>query len=132
MRRNNFSFNRRLLITLLLVSPFSFADWGDVYYCQMTNFVQIREDGKTDTYPLERFKFTLDDMEMGAVLFGKGGYLGGEYIPVERDTWRPEVPSWAASDSQSRLTFREGNLMYTDNFMDPDGVRVISANCDKF
>jgi hypothetical protein len=123
---------KKLLLALLLISPASFADWGDVYYCQMTNFVAISEDGKTDTYPLERFKFTLDDREMGAVLFGKGGYLGGEYVPVERDTWRPEVPSWAASDSLSRLTFREGKLMYMDNFMDEQGVRVISADCDKF
>jgi hypothetical protein len=58
---------KKLLITLLLISPFSFADWGDVYYCQMTNFVNINEEGKTGSYPLERFKFTLDDIEMGAV-----------------------------------------------------------------
>ena len=27
---------KKLLITLMLVSPFSFADWGDVYYCVAT------------------------------------------------------------------------------------------------
>ena len=27
---------KKLLITLLLISPFSFADWGDVYYCIAT------------------------------------------------------------------------------------------------
>ena len=123
---------KKLLITLLLISPFSFADWGDVYYCQMTNFVQIREDGKTDTYPLERFKFTLDDIEMGAVLFGKGGYLRDTYLPVEKDTWRPEIPQWAASDSSSRVTFKKGKLIYTDNFMTPEGANLISADCDKF
>jgi hypothetical protein len=27
---------KKLLITLLLISPASFADWGDVYYCKAT------------------------------------------------------------------------------------------------
>ena len=39
---------KRLLlhITLLLISPFSFADWDDVYYCQMTNALEITLEGE--------------------------------------------------------------------------------------
>lgn len=32
---------QRLILTLLFISPFSFADWGDVYKCQMTNSIVI-------------------------------------------------------------------------------------------
>jgi len=39
---------RILLLTLLLISPLSFADWGDVYYCQIT------------TSPFTMFGITVD------------------------------------------------------------------------
>ena len=28
---------KKLIIALMLISPVSFADWGDVYYCEMTH-----------------------------------------------------------------------------------------------
>jgi hypothetical protein len=121
---------RKLLLALMLLSPFSFADWGDVYYCQMTSSVGIDSHGTITKYKLERFKFKLDDREMGAVLI-KGSRLGGVYVPVERDGWRPEVPEWEASDSHSKITFKEGKLMYTDNFI-TSGASLISAKCEKF
>jgi len=37
---------KSLLLALLLISPASFADWGDVYYCQMTSFHYTPLDGK--------------------------------------------------------------------------------------
>lgn len=121
---------KNLLLALLLISPVSFADWGDVYYCQMTSGVGIDPHGTITKYKLERFKFKLDDREMGAVLF-KGGRLDGVYVPVERDRWRPEVPQWEASDSHFKITFKEGKLVYTDNFI-TSGASLISADCDKF
>ena len=36
----------RLLPALLLLSPVSFTDWGDVYYWQMAHFVTVNPDGK--------------------------------------------------------------------------------------
>ena len=122
---------KKLLITLLLISPFSFADWGDVYYCDMTSYVEVSVEGTVTQYKLERFRFTLDDVEMGAARFGKGGYLGGLYLPVERDTWMPSIPKFAASDKHRRVTFRKGKFKYTDNFMSQAGT-LITANCDKF
>jgi len=121
----------KLLITLLLVSPLSFADWGDVYYCQMTSFVEVSVEGKVTQYRLERFRFTLDDVEMGAVRFGESGYLKGVYLPVEMDTWMPSIPKFAASNKNIRVTFRVGKFKYTDNFISQSGA-LITADCDKF
>jgi hypothetical protein len=122
---------KKLLITLLLVSPFSFADWGDVYYCDMTSFVDVSVEGTVTQYKLERFRFTLDDDEMGAVRFGKSGYFKGTYLPVERDTWMPSIPKFAASNKNMRVTFRKGKFKYTDNFIGQTGA-LVTANCDKF
>ena len=122
---------KKLLITLMLISPFSSADWGDVYYCQMTSMVEVSVEGTVTQYKLERFRFTLDDIEMGAVRFGKGGVLHAVYLPVERNTWQPDKPSFAASSENIRVTFREGKFKYTDNFIGQKGL-LITADCDKF
>jgi len=34
------------LFSMLLVSEMAAADWGDVYYCQMTNSLGISLEGK--------------------------------------------------------------------------------------
>ena len=47
---------KKLLVTLLLISPFSLADWGDVYYC------------KTTTKSFTMFGMTMDMMEVDKAL----------------------------------------------------------------
>ena len=34
------------MFSMLLGSEMAAADWGDVYYCQMTNFVELTLNGK--------------------------------------------------------------------------------------
>ena len=46
---------KKLLITLMLISPFSFADWDDVYYCQMTTHSDVTLEGKRTDYILEEW-----------------------------------------------------------------------------
>ena len=65
---------KKLLITLLLISPFSFADWGDVYYCQMTNSSGITLEGEKENYKLEKFQFKLDKTK-NVMMFGSSGYF---------------------------------------------------------
>ena len=36
---------KKLLITLLLISPFSFADWAITYKCDITHFTMGRTMG---------------------------------------------------------------------------------------
>jgi hypothetical protein len=80
---------KKLLIILLLISPFSFADWGDVYYCEMTtNSLTILEGERTD-YQLEKFQFKLDKTK-NAMVFGKGGYMNGVVAELNKN-WRAMV-----------------------------------------
>ena len=56
---------KKLLITLLLISPFSFADWGDIYYCQSITNSIVLDDGEILTHKSERFKFKMDKKNTG-------------------------------------------------------------------
>ena len=84
----------RLLPALLLISPVSFADWGDVYYCQMTSAVVIKADGTHSEYKLEKFQFKLDEAKK-SMIFGKAVTLqivwlvSGLYFPIARNMGSP-------------------------------------------
>ena len=121
---------KRLLITLLLVSPLSFAEWGDVYYCQMTSFVFVDSDGTVKQYKLERFQFKLDSTEK-AVVFGKSGFFTDMDMPIDPNRPYLSTPeSWWAAGVFDTIHFRDGKLMYS--FLGSSGITSISANCDKF
>ena len=120
---------KNLLITLLLISPFSFADWGDVYYCQMTSFVGTDAEGTVTKYKLEKFQFKLDKSQQAAV-YGNSGYFKG---------WRGKLADWATHRPEERWTtqmqysitmFEEGKFFSSDVYY--DSITTVSANCDKF
>jgi|TARA_B110000114_G_scaffold92264_1_gene97341 hypothetical protein len=121
---------KKLLIILLLISPFSFADWGDVYYCEMTtNSLTILEGERTD-YQLEKFQFKLDKTK-NAMVFGKGGYMNGVVAELNKN-WRAMVTMevWRANDGGSMSFFSEGKFLHVRT--GPSGSTSISADCDKF
>ena len=68
---------KKLLITLLLISPFSFADWGDVYYCQMTGHITLDNEGAIKNWNLEKFQFKLDKAKESFVF----GDSSSDYLP---------------------------------------------------
>ncbi len=118
---------KKLLITLLLISPFSFADWGDVYYCQMTSFVGIDAEGTVTQYKLEKFTFKLDETT-NAMVFGKSGMFKDFVMQVEG--FYPPAEEWRASGIVSKGRFEEGKFLYVDAMS--DGATMLSADCDKF
>jgi len=116
------------LFSMLLVSEMAAADWGDVYYCQMTNFVDITLEGEKINYKLERFQFKLDQTK-NAMVFGSTGYLKDSvYELVLSDFASTEF--WLANSRFSITYFENGKLVYTGN--NTLGAHVISAVCDKF
>ena len=117
---------KRLLITLLLVSPLSFADWGDVYYCQMTSLVDTFIDGTVTQYKLQKFQFKLDE-EKKSMVFGQSGYFTNSVKPLKNAF--PNQEFWWAGDRFSTLKYQEGKFLYAAIGND---VTSISANCDKF
>ena len=121
---------KKLLITLLLISPFSFADWGDVYYCQMTTFSQTTMlKGKRTDYQLEKFQFKLDKTK-GAMVFGGGLFFDKSVLPLSSSQQWPSGEAWYAKDAYSVAYFDEGKLVYVTAGI--SGSTSISADCDKF
>jgi len=118
---------KRLLITLILVSPFSFADWGDVYYCQMTSHSGITLEGERTNYKLEKFTFKLDETT-NAMVFGKSGIFKNFVMQVEG--FYPPAEEWLASGYVSKGHFEEGKFLYA--IVTSFGGTMLSANCDKF
>ena len=62
------------LFSMLLVSEMAAADWGDVYYCQMTNFISIKLKVEMKNYKPEKFQFKLDQTQ-NAMIFGSTGHF---------------------------------------------------------
>jgi hypothetical protein len=120
---------KRLLITLILISPFSFADWGDVYYCQMTSNTQIGSFGKRSSFRLERLQFKLDETKR-AMVFGSGGSQEGVVAKLKPDKYWPSQEAWYAEVEYAQYYFQYGGLTMAS--VSPSGIVSFTANCDKF
>ena len=120
---------KNLLLTLLLISPASFADWGDVYYCQMTTNSTTTLEGKRTDYSLERFQFKLDKAK-NAMFFAEG-LLTDRVVKLTLEMHWPSSETWYAEDKYQRLFFKKGNLLYVQVGA-ASGINSISADCDKF
>jgi len=116
------------LFSMLLVSEMAAADWGDVYYCQMTNSLGISLEGKKENYKLEKFQFKLDQTK-NAMVFGSTGFFADSVVELAIGRNWPSIEKWYANDTYSMTYFSEGKLLYVDN---GSGVSVKSADCDKF
>ena len=119
---------KKLLLALMLLSPLSFADWGDVYYCQMTTLVGTDAEGTVTQHKLEKFQFKLDKAKK-AMVYGSTGYFSEEKVPlIEGRSW-PRQEVWAARDDYSHASFKHGKFLYS--FVGSK-MTSVSANCDKF
>jgi hypothetical protein len=121
---------KKLLITLLLISPFSFADWGDVYYCQMTTSSTTTFDGKRTDYILENFQFKLDKAKQ-AMVFGGKGYFSGTEAKLNPNKHWPLTGSWYAAGEYDSYVYADGQFLYANIGLD-SGITAVSADCDKF
>jgi len=117
-----------LTLSMLLGSGMAAADWGDVYYCQMTNFNKITLEGKKKNSTLEKFQFKLDQTK-NAMVFGSTGYFKDGVDELRKDANFPEQEFWYADSKFSMIYFNKGKFMFTRNAIN---ATVISAACDKF
>ena len=133
---------KKLLITLMLISPFSFADWGDVYYCQMTTHSLTILEGERTDYQLEKFQFKLDKTK-NAMVFGNTGHFKDQSFLLSADMTNDKDPEfvttqalllqmeiWYANSEDSNTKFSKGKFLYAS--VSSSGVQIISADCDKF
>ena len=120
---------KKLLITLLLISPFSFADWGDVYYCQMTYYSSVTKDGKATNNKLKKFKFTMDESKQ-AVVFGSDSYFSGVSMNILVDwSLSPSGEVWQSNLGYIKIRYEKGKFLFV--MIDKD-IDAITADCDKF
>ena len=120
---------KKLLITLMLISPFSFADWGDTYFCSMTSFTEVTNEGNQDKYQLENFKIHLDK-EQRAMVTRSSNYLLDNYvIPVAREGEGVDYPLVARDDDGVNASLLQGKLFLTHLYS--DAAMIITADCDK-
>ena len=117
-----------LSLLMLLSSGAANADWGDVYYCQMTNFDKITPEGEKKSSKLEKFKFKLNRTKK-TMEFGSGGFFDGISYALEEGAFFPSQEMWYAQSNASKSLFEEGKFFvaYVSN-----GITSISADCDKF
>ena len=122
-----------LALSMLLSSGTANADWGDVYYCQMTNYIEISLEGEKFNYKtygtLEKLQFKLDQTK-NAMVFGSTGYFADSVKELTTGRNWPSKEKWYASGTSSIAYFDEGKFLYTRN--GSMGIVSVSAVCDKF
>ena len=118
-----------LALSMLLSSGTANADWGDVYYCQMTNNIEITLEGEMKNYKLEKFQFKLDQTKH-AMVFGSKSYLGGEVLKLNKGDNVPLREYWLASARYTITDFLFGKFLFTHN--GSGSITSISADCEKF
>ena len=118
-----------LAFSMLLGSGAANADWGDVYYCHMTNFFTIKLEGEKINRTPEKFQFKLDQTK-NAMVYGSTGYFEDTVQELTKGLNWPNIEKWYSSDQYSMTHFSEGKFLYT--FNSSQGMVVYSADCDKF
>jgi hypothetical protein len=113
----------------MIVTPLSFADWGDVYYCQMTNHQKITLSGEKKNHKLENFLFKLDENK-AAMVFGKRGYFATVVVKLRPNSQLPQREWWYADSDFGHYYFEDGKFLFS--LVGSTGMSSVSADCDKF
>ena len=118
-----------LSLSMLLSSGTANADWGDVYYCQMTNFNKLSLEGENESWQLEKFQFKLDQTK-NAMVFGDKGFFQNILYQLTTGKNFPEQEYWYASADFQSIFFDSGKLLIAST--GSGGIISVSADCDKF
>ena len=121
------------MLSMLMASEMAAADWGDVYYCQMTNSDEITLEGERTFYKLGKFQFKLDQTK-NAMVFGSTGFFADQVIELVIGLDRPSQEMWYADDLFSMTHFDKGKLLYSGTVFSGTvlGATAMSADCEKF
>lgn len=120
---------KKLLITVIILSPFSFADWGDTYFCTMTHNSFITPEGESTNYILENFKFNMnaDRQEM---VFGNSGLFANDSLVTDKHLDVGSYESWWVNEDFTVALYHKNKFSYSQTGY--DGTIRVTANCDKF
>ena len=117
-----------LLVLMLSIIPFSaFSEVGDLYYCEMTQAVEIKE-GKLINYIPQKFKFRIIKSDL--IEFGQeANYFSGLELKVL------EFASNGEEFYGENFEYSYGSFYFADVFRQPSGginkltATMLSAEC---
>ncbi len=119
---------KNLLLVLLVISPFSFAEVNDVFYCKTLKDIRIDKDGTLTSYDTVAFNFKERE---GVIDFGSTSLI---------DTSLPyKITARIADDIRAETRFSRayfsgdgnvGELFWSTAY--PSYLRSFVADCEKF
>ena len=118
-----------LTMTMLLSSGVANADYGDVYYCQMTHFEGMNLSGEHATYALEKFRFKLD-LPSKSMVYGDNGFYADAVSKITLGYDWPSDEVWYARNGNDSLFFQRGKFLHS--IIGPQGSLLVLADCDVF
>ncbi|MGY9053084.1 MAG: hypothetical protein ACKVH9_05870 [Rhodobacterales bacterium] len=120
---------KRVLLALILISPMSYADWGDTYFCTATHHSRVDLDGKRTTFKLQDFTFHLSKEKNAMVFDNSENFFKYTVIGLSKLGSFPNLESWSAEDVDSKVVFMEGKFAH--GFVTGRGVTVNTATCQR-
>ncbi len=116
-----------LVLIFFLLPTHSFAKVGDVYYCEMTQAIELKE-GKLINYIPQKFKFTIDSDNMVRFGLDPNYFRGSTFKVIE----------FSDNDEQfygDNFEYSYGNFYFADVFRWPSTdvdaltATAVSATC---
>jgi hypothetical protein len=123
---------KKLLLALILLSPLSFADWGDTYYCSTTLNWSVAPDGEGKPYVKhkETFKFHLDKQKQSLIL-GETASFATKPLKVTYSIFATDgQESFDMTGFGSSAAYHNGTFTYSE--ASTYGAQVVTAKCEKF
>ena len=129
---------KKLLITLMLISPFSFADWAITYKCNITHFTMgrgLENLGKEYKNQIDKsFKFQTSQTVRGKVVRFDDAAFWVMHREMVVTNWKTDAKtSWigtaASGNYRSTVAFEEGQLIYNWVSLGQIGTNSVWAKC---
>lgn len=124
---------RGLLAVLLIgLATISFAEVGDVYYCNTVSISAV-QSGELKQYGSEKFKFKWNE---ASIEFGDGdGYFKNTTAPITKGY--PSIETFYGGKDYDHIRFIKGRFRYVyvsnkEPYLGGPETLTIVANCDKF
>jgi hypothetical protein len=114
-----------LLLFLFLFSTQGLSKVGDTYWCSMTQFINLTENG-VDKQSLEFFNF---DREKEQIVFYSDGYFRDWSAPVtsQYNTEAAAEIFKGGTEGGGLFKYRDGSFGF--NYLGPTRAHTILANC---
>jgi len=123
---------KKLLVALLLISPFSFADWGDTYFCNTTLIWGVNSNGEQPVTNTKQktFKFNLNEAK-ASLIFDEKAPFSDFSLDITFSIFANDgQESFDLKGSSSVAAYHNGVSTYSH--ASTRGARVVTADCDKF